>query len=228
MVNNKSKTAPTVITMTLPSEGGIQRTGSLLIQRGDLARMYQFHYCNAGDITSAIKDATKALVELEKSPPVIPETPVDKSAKEKPSKKAIPKPKDDEPTVDLPAKSGTVAVKISHLKIISGETDAAAYRRATLTGARLIDAGLWDGKTQIRIEDAHATYARIKDLDDEVLGLMDLSDVVQVDDESDEQDAPDTDDMATTVDDNTVADSELATAAVLSSDSDGQQHLSIF
>jgi hypothetical protein len=176
----RGKKKPTVITLTLPDEGGIQQTGSLLIQRGDLAKVFQFHYCNAGDITSAIKDATKELVELEKSPPVIPEAPVDKSAKEKPSKKATVKPKDDEPTVDLPAKNGTVAVKISHLKIISGDTDAAAYRRATLTGARLIDAGLWDGKTQIRIEDAHATYGRINDLDDEVLGAMKLSEIVQV------------------------------------------------
>ena len=80
----------------------------------------------------------------------------------------------------MPTQNGTVAVKISHLKIVSGDTDAAAYRRATLTGARLIDAGLWDGKTQIRIEDAQVTYGRIKDLDDEVLGAMKLSEIVQV------------------------------------------------
>ena len=73
MAKKKSKT-PTVITLTLPDEGSIQRTGSLLIQRGDLAKLYQFHYCNAGDITSAIKDATKSITALEKFPPVIPRT----------------------------------------------------------------------------------------------------------------------------------------------------------
>ena len=40
--------------------------------------------------------------------------------------------------------------------------------------------GLWDGQSPIRIEDAHATYARIKDLDDEALGAMQLSEIVQV------------------------------------------------
>lgn len=190
MAKNKSKT-PTVITLTLPDEGGIQKAGMLLIQRGDLAKLYNFHYCNAGDITSAIQDATKAITALEKFPPVIPEASTPKTTNGKATKKTAPEPKDDEPTVDLPVKSGTVAVKISHLKIISGETDAAAYRRATLIGTRLIDAGLWDGQSLIRIEDAHATYARIKDLDDEVLGAMNLSDIVQVDETSDDEDADD-------------------------------------
>ena len=175
-MTKKRETPPTVITLTLPSEGGIQRTGTLLIQRGDLARLFQFHYCNAGDITSAIKDATKKLVELEQAPPVI----TDESA---PTEKA---PKTEiaaaEPTVDLPTKSGNVAVKIGCLKIIGGETDAAAYRKATLIGARLINAKLWDGKTPIHIEDAHATYARIKDMDDAALGASTLSDLVKLPD----------------------------------------------
>jgi hypothetical protein len=218
----RGKKKPTVITLTLPDEGGIQRTGSLLIQRGDLAKMYQFHYCNAGDITSAIKDATKALVQLEQSPPAIPEAPVEQPAKEKPSKKATSKPKDDEPTVDLPTKNGVVAVKISHLKIVSGDTDAAAYRRATLIGARLIDAELWDGKTPIRIEDAHATYGYINDLEDEALGTMKLSEIVQVGDESD-VDTPD----PLIVEDDTVEDSEPLATNIPSSDNDGQQQLSI-
>ena len=187
----RGKKKPTVITLTLPEEGGIQQTGSLLIQRGDLAKVFQFHYCNAGDITSAIQDATRAIAALEKFPPVIPEAPTTKTTNGKATKKSKPEPKDDEPTVELPVKSGTVAVKISHLKIISGETDAAAYRQATLIGARLIDVGLWDGQSPIRIEDAHATYARIKDLDDEMLGAMNLSDIVQVDETSDDEDADD-------------------------------------
>lgn len=69
---SKKKQAPkpdTVITLTLPSEGGIQRTGTMLIQRGDLARMSQFTYTNLGDIAHAIGEATGGLVEVEAAPP---------------------------------------------------------------------------------------------------------------------------------------------------------------
>ncbi len=218
----QKKTPSTVVTLTLPEEHGIQRTGSLLIQRGDLAKLFQFHYCSAGDITSAIKDATKALVQLEISPPVIPEASGDKSAKKKPSAKTASKPADDEPTVDLPVKSGSVAVRISHLKIVSGDTDAAAYRRATLIGARLVEAGLWDGQSPIGIEDAHATYARIKDLDDEALGAMQLSDVVQIDEKINEKGAPDP-----LTEDGKTDDAEPSTANLPPS-SDRSQQMTIF
>lgn len=70
MAKKKSMRKPdTVVTLTLPSQGGIQRTGTLLIQRGDLAFQAQFHYTNVGDIASAIKDATNRLVALEVEPP---------------------------------------------------------------------------------------------------------------------------------------------------------------
>ena len=111
----RGKKKPTVITLTLPDEGGIQQTGSLLIQRGDLAKVFQFHYCNAGDITSAIKDATKALVSLEKFPPVIPEASKDKSsAKGRAKKKAAPAPKGDEPRA-IGFKSLVIAYTLHHL-----------------------------------------------------------------------------------------------------------------
>lgn len=179
MAKKKGKKQSTVITLTLPDEGGIQRTGSLLIQRGDLAKLYQFHYCNVGDIASAIQDAIKAIASLEKFPPVLPEVSTPKTTKGKTTKKVTPAPTDDEPTVDLPTKSGTVAVKISHLKIISGETDAAAYRQATLIGARLVDAGLWDGQSPIRIEDVYAVSEKMKCLTDEDFSLFSLEDFVQ-------------------------------------------------
>lgn len=69
---SKKKSAPkpnTVITLTLPSEGGIQRIGTMLIQRGDLAVMSQFTYTNLGDIAHAIGEATNGLIEVEAAPP---------------------------------------------------------------------------------------------------------------------------------------------------------------
>jgi hypothetical protein len=47
MHKNQSKqkeVAPTDITLTLPEEGDIERHGTLLIQRGDLAHLRQFTY----------------------------------------------------------------------------------------------------------------------------------------------------------------------------------------
>ena len=219
---NNKKTPLTVITLTLPDEGGIQRTGSLLIQRGDLARLYQFYYCNAGDITSAITGATRALAALEKFPPVIGEAAAGGSVQETSSRKAAPKPEDEEPTVDLPVRAGPVAVKISHLKIVAGDADAAAYRRATLIGARLIEAGLWNGQSPIGIRDAHRTYAQIQDLDDDALGAMPLADIVQTDDERDETNPPD----PLSVDGETNDSEPLATHLLPSAD--GSQQMTIF
>ncbi|HRL13918.1 MAG TPA: hypothetical protein PKX07_18700 [Aggregatilineales bacterium] len=161
----------TVITLTLPYTPSLSKSGTLLIQRGDLAKLCQFHYTNTGDIASAIHDAQQALAALEAAPPEIPEA---KSAR-KPE--VMP---DDEPTVDIPLKKGTRAVKISHLKIVSGETDAAAYRQAVLIAGRLIDGGLWDGATPIRFDDVYATAKRLKHLTDRDLSLFALEDFVQV------------------------------------------------
>jgi len=177
----RRKGKPTVITLTLADEGSIARRATLLIQRGELAKLYRFEYDYPEDLTAAITSATRTLAALEKFPPVITEEVIGDRVKETASTKATVQPADEEPTVDLPAKSGTVAVKISHLKIVSGDTDAAAYRRATLIGARLIDAGLWQGQSPIGIGDAQQTYAQIQDLDDAALGALSLADIVQVD-----------------------------------------------
>ena len=45
-------------------------------------------------------------------------------------------------TIDIPLKKGVKTVKMSHLKIIGGETDAAAYRQAVLIAGKLITADL--------------------------------------------------------------------------------------
>ena len=71
-------------------------------------------------------------------------------------------------------------MKISHIKITGGESDAAAYRQATLLAGRLIDGGLWDGKLPIRFEDVHAVAKKMKPLTDKDFSMFTLEDFVQV------------------------------------------------
>ncbi|GEM_PF-4490570 len=60
---------PTVITLTLPDEGGLVRTGTILIQRGALAALRQFTYSDLAGITRALQDAAAQLMGIEKNPP---------------------------------------------------------------------------------------------------------------------------------------------------------------
>lgn len=178
MPKNKSKqtsTLPTIITLTMPHEKRIQRIGTLLIQRGDLAKLCQFHYTNTGDIASAIHDAMQLLTDLEQN---APNTSAAKSAPQ-PESTAESTPADEEPTIDVPLKKGTQTVKISHIKITGGESDAAAYRQATMLAGRLIDGGLWDGKTPIHFGDVYATAKKIKPLTDKDFSMFTLEDFVQ-------------------------------------------------
>ena len=62
----------TTITLTLPStSSGIQRrgTGTLLIQRGDLAHIQQFAYNDLEHVGAIIRQAEATLVGLEIDPP---------------------------------------------------------------------------------------------------------------------------------------------------------------
>lgn len=185
--STKQEPPPTIITLTLPtpSEGGIpleRATATLLIQRGDLAHVRQFTYIVMEDMTTAIKEAYIALAAVEAEPPVIPEAPkaVPKS-EPKAKAKAEPKPVvEEEPTIDVPLKKGTLAVKISHLKIVGGETDAAAYRQAVLIAGKLIDGKLWDGTSPIRIDDVYVTLKKMKHLSEREMSLFTLEDFVQV------------------------------------------------
>ena len=86
---------------------------------------------------------------------------------------------DDEPTIEIPLKKGTKAVKISHIKIVRGESDAAAYRQATMLAGRLIDGNLWDGETAIHFDDVYAVAKKMKHLTDKDLSLFTLADFVQ-------------------------------------------------
>ena len=177
MPKKTKKSEPTVITITLDNDSALLQTASLLIQRGELAKLMQIEYADSADLARAIDNARAALNHIEKFPPQVPDTP---SESEQPQAKTT----SDEPTVDLPTKGDPTPVKLSHLKIVSGDTDAMAYRRAALIGARLVDSGLWDAGTPIEIHDAHATYQRIRHLDDDALAQMTLADVLQATDDN--------------------------------------------
>src|SRR5690606_23868162 len=96
------------------------------------------------------------------------------------AKVAATPPADEEPTIDIPLKKGTKAVKISHLKIVGGETDAAAYRQAAIIAGRLIDGQLWDGESPIRFDDVYAVAKKIQHLTDKDFSLFTLDDFAQV------------------------------------------------
>ena len=175
----KNAKAPTVITLTLPDSESDERHGTLLIARGDLAHVRQFTYANLSDLTMIIKDGVMALSAVEAEPPAITEqssstTPV--------SKNNAPPPTPAEPTVDIPLKKGKKTVKISHLKLTGGETDAAAYRQAVQLAAILIDGKLWDGETPIRIDDVYALAKKMKHLTARDMALFALEDFVQIGD----------------------------------------------
>lgn len=166
---------PTVVTLTLPESDSDSRDGTLLIQRGDLAHLNRFTYTRIADLTEIIAEALIALSAVEADPPTITEAP---AAPPVSASKPVPPPA--EPTIDIPLKKGKKAVKISHLKIIGGEADAAAYRQAVLIAGRLIDGKLWDGDSPIRINDVYATMKKMKHLTDKELGLFTLEHFVQV------------------------------------------------
>ena len=178
--STKQAAPPTVITLTLPEDDGIEHQGTLLIARGDLAHVRQFTYLGVSDIAAAIKEAYIALAAVEAEPPVIPEAPKAEPKSKAKGKAAAEPVVEEEPTIDVPLKKGTLAVKISHLKIVGGETDAAAYRQAVLIAGKLIDGKLWDGLSPIRIDDVYTTMKKMKHLSEREMSLFTLEDFVQV------------------------------------------------
>ena len=187
--SKQKETPPTIITLTLPTPegGGIapeRASASLLIQRGDLAHMRQFHYAGMlTDLTTAIREASEALGLLEDNPPVIPDLPAEKpkSTSKRKSKAVQKEVSDDEPTIEIPLKKGTKTVKMSHVKIVGGETDATAYRQAVMLAGRLIDGKLWDGESPIQFKDVYAVAKQMKQLQDNDLLLFSLEDFVETD-----------------------------------------------
>ena len=196
-----NETPPTIITLTLPTPegGGIsmeRATATLLIQRGELAHIHQFHYQGAlSDLMNAIREAEAGLGQVEDNPPIIPDLP-EENPKPEPKKKAKagqkPQPEEDEePTIDIPLKKGVKAVKMSHLKIIGGESDAAAYRQAVLIAGKLIAGGLWDGESSIGVNDVYATMKKMQHLTDKDFSLFNLEDFVQTGAITEEAGTPD-------------------------------------
>jgi hypothetical protein len=188
MSNKKQSTQqaapPTVITLTLPEDDSIEHQGTLLIARGDLAHVRQFTYLGVSDLAAAIKEAYIALAAVEAAPPIIPEAPQAEPKAEPKAKakgKAVTEPVvEEELTIDIPLKKGTLAIKISYLKIVGGETDAAAYRQAVLIAGKLIDGKLWDGQSPIRIDDVYVTMKKMKHLSEREMSLFTLEDFVQI------------------------------------------------
>jgi hypothetical protein len=166
-------TLSVIITITLPANEGEQAT--LLIQRGDLAHMRQFVYANLDDVASVLHEAGNSLLLIESDPPIISEVPPPAS---KAAVKLDRKPEPQEPTIEVPLKKGSATIKISHLKIKGGETDAAAYRQAVLIAGKLIDGKLWDGKTPISLADVYTVASKMKHLSDKELSLFSLEDFV--------------------------------------------------
>jgi hypothetical protein len=176
----QKKAPPTVITLTLAEEDGDARSGTLLIQRGELAHARQFSYASLGEIAAVLKDAVVALSAVEADPPVIPDMKRKSGEGKTGATAAATTPAAEEPTIDVPTRKGAVAVKMSHLKIVAGETDAATYRQATLAAGRFIDGKLWDGVTPIRFDDVAGVQRKLQHLTDKDLSLFTLDDFVQV------------------------------------------------
>jgi hypothetical protein len=188
---------PTVITLTLPESESDSRDGTLLVQRGDLARVHQFTYERIADLTEVIADALIAFAAVEADPPVITEAPPTPPVT---TKKPVPPPA--EPTVDIPLKKGKKTIRISHLKLTGGETDAAAYRQAVQLAAILIEGKLWDGDSPIRIDDVYALAKKVKHLTERDMSLFALTDFVQVGAVEPEPIADETDEMPNVDDEN--------------------------
>jgi hypothetical protein len=172
--------APTVITLTLPEGESDDALATLLIQRGDLAHVNTVAYTDETDLNAVIREALMALCAVEANPPVITELPPSASSK----KSALP-PATPEPTVDIPLRKGKKTIRISHLKLTGGETDAAAYRQAVQLAAILTDGKLWDGDTPIRIADVYVLARKMKYLTPADMALFTLEDFVQVGDPTD-------------------------------------------
>ncbi len=172
---------PTVITLTLPEAESESKTGTLLVQRGDLARVHQFTYEHIADLAEVIADALIAFAAVEADPPVISDAPPPAPVSTKKSEPAAERTPQSptEPTVDIPLKKGKKTVKISHLKIVGGEADAAAYRQAVQIASLLIEGKLWDGETPIRIDDVYAVAKKMKHLTARDLSLFVITDFVQ-------------------------------------------------
>ncbi|MBN8590624.1 MAG: hypothetical protein J0M33_02655 [Anaerolineae bacterium] len=175
--------APLIITLTLPESADETKPGTLLVERNYLAHVRQFSYTRLSDLGDIIAEGLMALAVVAADPPVIAEGPKAEpkpAATHKTTAKASDAPVEaGEPTIDIPLKKGSLKVKISHLKIVDGDTDAEAYALAMRLAGRLVDGKLWDGKTPIRFEDVYAAERKMKHLTAADFALFTLEDFIQ-------------------------------------------------
>ena len=165
------------ITLHMPEDGHT----TLVMRRGDLAVTYTY----LGGVPGMAHDrhalaaAYRQLQDWESHPPLLTDLP---SAPTVPSTKSTKptKPATSEPTLVIPLHKGTRTLPISRLKLTGGETDAAAYQLAMQLAGRLIDAGVWDGETPLRIPDVYALARRLKPYRTNELQLFTLAELVAV------------------------------------------------
>ena len=80
----------TIITLTLSDDSTFANEGTILVQRGDLARIHYFTYSHIGDLTEIIAEALIGLDAVEADPPVITEVPPEPSTPKKSATSAGP------------------------------------------------------------------------------------------------------------------------------------------
>jgi hypothetical protein len=167
------------ITITMPPN----TPATVLMQRGDLAVTHTYSGGIPGTHNDkhALEAAYDKLTALEANPPQVPDLP----EPTKPERKSKPKRKanaDAEPTVEIPLAKGTRAVPISRVKLLDGETDAAAYQQVLTLAGRLIDGGLWDGESPLHIPDVYALGRKMKPYQTKELALFTLEELLDTPD----------------------------------------------
>ncbi|MCC6976521.1 MAG: hypothetical protein IT322_21130 [Anaerolineae bacterium] len=168
-------TATIRLTLTLPNEESSPDSGTLLIQRGELASIRQFSYTSEADLGAVITEALLAFAALEVDPPLIPDAPPPQAAPQAAPKVTPPT----EPMLEIPLKKGSKSVKLSHLQIVGGE-DEVTHQHAVAFVGKLIEGKLWDGTIPIRIADVPALGKKLKHLTERDLSMFSLEDLVQV------------------------------------------------
>ncbi len=175
--------APLLITLTLPESEDETKAGTLLVGRGDLAHLRQFSYTCLSDLGDIIAEGLMALAVVAADPPLIPEAPKVEpkptASRKAPAKSSSTPIQGSEPTIDIPLRKGQRSIPISHLKLTGGETDAAAYQQAIGLAGKLIDGGLWDGASAIRIPDVYVLQRKIGHLSPAEVTLFSLDELVE-------------------------------------------------
>jgi hypothetical protein len=187
MTNNlTATTTQTLCIMLTLIESASQVT--LIIQRGDLAHVYQTQYHHMSDLGSCIEEAYRGLAALETNPPVIPASSTKQAASQAASNKNRPTHQQSAATatvipeslIEVPLKKGSCSIPAHHLRLASALADEPAFNRAVQIAGRLMDGKLWDGSIPIVLGDPEALWRKLGHLSDREFSLFTLEDFVQV------------------------------------------------